>query len=54
MPMSEDDFNIWCRQLDFPDYTRQLIKQIRCSPPSRTVQGGLAMCVALTPASRWG
>ena len=39
MPMTEDDFNIWCRQLDFPDYTRQLIKQIRSSPPSRTVQG---------------
>ena len=37
--LTEEEFEQWCSQLKLAQKTRQLITQIRTSPPSRRVQG---------------
>ncbi len=37
--LTEFEFEQWCNQLNLSNSSRQLITQIRTSPPSRRVQG---------------
>ena len=52
--LTQDEFEIWCRQLDFPEHTQQLIAIIRASKPSRTVQSGRSNVCGTYPSQKMG
>ena len=52
--LTQDEFEIWCRQLDFPEHTQQLIAIIRASKPSRAVQSGIRNVCGTYPSHSYG
>jgi len=52
--LTDQEFNAWCKELDLPSATIELIQKIRGSSPSRRVGGGRENVPVSYPSSKMG
>lgn len=52
--LTKDEFELYCRRLNFTDKAIRLIRRIRSSPPSRRVGGGGRSVCARYPSKKMG
>lgn len=50
--MNSSEFEDWCRQQQLATHTKDLIAEIRSSPPSRRVQGRTKNVCGVYPSSK--